>query len=109
MIETIPLQACGLDPWLSGNWGQCIINPVKGLIGAGFFGLLIAIAVYGGLYFAGGGDSTTATVVTLLVATALFPVLPGAYRGIAWTILLVGGAAAIFQSLQKYVLSPATQ
>jgi len=109
MTEAIVLQACGMDPWLAGEFGRCIIDPVRNLIGNGLFGLFIAAAVWGGLYFAGGGNSTTATTVTILLATALFPVLPGQYTGIAWSVLVIGAAAAILQAGQKYVLSPATQ
>jgi hypothetical protein len=108
MIGDIILQACRTDKWLTGDWHSCVFNPVPGLVGEGIFGLLIGGALYIALYFAGDGDATTATVVTILIASLLFPVLPSAYVGIAWSALLVGGAAALLQTLQKYVLSPST-
>lgn len=102
------LQACGVDGWLSGSWGDCIWQPVTGLLGAPVFGLLLGTAIYGSLYIAAGGRATTATVVTILLASVLFPVLPSAYLGIAWTVLFVGAVAALLQAGQKYVLSPST-
>jgi hypothetical protein len=44
----------------------------------------------------------------MLLASALFPLLPGDLRGIAWAVLFVGAAAAILQSAQKYLLNPST-
>jgi len=102
------LNACGTSDWLSGDWGPCLYEPVTTVAGEGFFGLVIGGSVFLSLYFAAGGRATTATVVTMLLAGALFPVLPGQYVGIAWTVLFVGAAAAILQSAQKYILNPST-
>jgi len=102
-------MTCGIDKWLSGTWHSCIFDPVTGLVGEGVFGLVIGSAIWAAMYFGGGGNPTTPTVVVILFATLLFPILPEAYLGIAWTILLVGGVGVAIQGLQKYVLSPATQ
>jgi hypothetical protein len=102
------LQACSSDEWLKGNAGPCLYEPITQIAGEGFFGLMIGGAVFLSLYFAGGGRTTTATVVTILLASAMFPLLPGDFQGIAWAVLFVGGAAAVLQSAQKYLLSPST-
>lgn len=104
----VVLQACGIDGWLSGDWGSCFFGPVTGQVSAGVFGLILGVGIYSSLYFAAGGQSTTATVVTILLASVLLPVLPGAYSGIAWTVLFVGATGAVLQALQKYMLNPAT-
>jgi hypothetical protein len=108
-MRGIILQACGIDKWIAGDWHNCIFSPVVGLVGEGIFGVLIGASLWIALYFAGGGSTTTPTVVTILLATIMFPVLPASYYGIAWSMLLVGAAAAILQSMQKYALSPSTQ
>jgi hypothetical protein len=107
MIRPI-LQFCDMDRWLNGEAHACVFDPAVGLIGEGIFGILIGGGLYLALYFAGGGRATTPTVVTVLLAALLFPVLPGAYVGIAWSMLLVGAAAALLQTFQKYILSPST-
>jgi len=107
-MQHIILQACRMDRWIAGDWHQCVLEPVPGLVSDGIFGLFVAIALYGGLYLAGGGKSTTPTVVTILVASVMFATLPAAYRGLAWSVLLLGGAAALIQAFQKYMLDPTT-
>lgn len=101
-------MTCSIDKWISGDWHFCLFDPVVSLVGEGIFGLLIGAAVYTGLYMAGNGQPTAPTVVTILLATIMFPALPQAYVGIAWSVLVVGAAAAILQVMQKYVLSPGT-
>lgn len=102
-------MTCDTSQWINGDWHSCLFDPVVSLIGEGTFGLLVAAGIWTALYLAGNGSTTTPTVVMILLATITFPVLPAAYSGIAWSILLVGAAAAIMQAMQKYVLSPATQ
>ena len=87
--------SCGVDTWIGGDWHRCLFEPITALVGEATFGVLI-------------GRTTTPTVVTILLATLMFPVLPSGFNGIAWSVLLVGAAASMLQVLQKYVLSPAT-
>jgi hypothetical protein len=108
MIQTVILQACEASRWLAGEWHNCVFEPVPDLVGVPVFGLIVASMLYMTLYVAGSGNLTTPTVVSILLATALFPVIPDQFSGIAWSILLIGGAGASFQILQKYVLDPST-
>ena len=101
-------MTCDINQWIDGVWHQCIFDPMTGLLGEAMFGLIVGTAMWAGLYFGGGGSPTTPTVVTILVATLLFPVLPEAYVGIAWSILIVGAAAIALQTIQKYVFDPST-
>lgn len=102
-------MTCGLDKWIAGDWHYCVFNPVTSIIGDGVFGLVLGAAIWASLYFAGSGRPTTPTAVCIILSTLMFPIIPNQYTGIAWSILLVGAAGVILQSLQKYVLSPATQ
>lgn len=102
-------MTCGIEEWIAGSWHSCIFSPVTSLIGEGLFGLMVGAGIYLAYYLAGGGSAVTPTVVIILLATMLFPLLPAAYVGIAWSILVVGAAATVLQVLQKYMLSPATQ
>jgi len=103
------MQSCAVSEWINGNWHSCLFDPVTSLVGEPTFGLLVGAGLWTAFYLAGNGSMTTPTVVTILLATVMFPVLPSAFSGIAWTILVVGATAALVQLGQKYVLSPATQ
>jgi hypothetical protein len=101
-------QICSVGDWLTGEWHSCMIDPVVGVTGVALFGLLVGSAMWISLYFAGGGDTSTPTAVTILVGSVLFPILPGGMVGIAYGALTIGVSAAFFQVLQKYVLNPTT-
>jgi hypothetical protein len=107
-IGTLLLQACTVNEWLAADVHRCVFTPVTGLIGEGVFGLLVGSVLYLALYIAGNGDMTVPTVVCILVATLAFPILPNQFNPIAWSVLLVGAAAAVLQVLQRYVLDPST-
>jgi len=102
------LQVCKPTGWINGDWQSCLFGPTTSLIGEGVWGLLIGAGLWTALYLAGGGSSTTPTVVTIILASILFPTLPAAYSGIAWSILVVGAVGAAMQALQKYFLSEGT-
>jgi hypothetical protein len=108
MTQTVILQACEASRWLAGEWHSCVFEPVPDLVGLPVFGLVVASMLYMSLYVAGSGNLTTPTVVCILLAGALFPVIPSQFSGIAWSVLLVGAAGATFQVFQKYILDPST-
>jgi hypothetical protein len=105
---TTNFSTCTVNEWIVGDWFRCLFDPTVGLVGAPTMGFLVGVGVWSALYLAGGGRTTTPTVVTILLAATLFPLIPTAFNGIAWTVLLVGASAAVLQTMQKYVLSPAT-
>lgn len=109
MMGRIVLQACGMESWINGDWRSCIFDPVTGLIGDAAFGLLVASGLYFSLYLAGGGDIRTPTVVSILLGGALFTMLPGAYTGLAQSLLVIGIGAVFLQIAQRYILDPSTQ
>lgn len=102
-------MTCGISDWIAGDWHRCLFEPVVSVTGEPMFGLLLGATIYVTLYLAGGGRTSAPTVVTILASTLLFPILPGRFVGIAWAALLVGATAAVFQTMQKYLLNPATQ
>lgn len=109
MTSAPTYSSCSVDQWILGDWFNCLFEPTAGLIGIPTMGFLIGSGLWAALYLAGGGRTTTPTIVLILLATALFPLIPDGFNGLAWSVLLVGATAAILQSMQKYVLSPATQ
>lgn len=102
------MTICTIDKWMAGDWHTCLFQATTDLVGETTFGLLVGAALWTALYLAGGGRSTAPTVVVILLATIMFPVLPNAFVGIAWSVLVVGAVAAVVQIAQKYVLSPGT-
>jgi len=101
-------MACKPSAWINGDWTTCLFGPVSNLVGEGVWGILVGAGLWAALYFAGNGNATTPTVVTILLASVLFPLLPGQFAGIAWSVLVVGAVAAAIQVAQKYVLSEGT-
>jgi len=77
--------------------------------GAGLLAVVMAGVIFGIFYLATGGDMATPTVALILCGVVLVPMLPESYSQMAGYLVLFGLAAAMFQVLQKYVLSPSTQ
>lgn len=77
--------------------------------GASLLAVVMAAVIFGVFYLAGDGDMATPTVALILSGTALVQMLPAAYQQLAIYLVVIGVAAGVWQVLQKYVLSPATQ
>lgn len=77
--------------------------------GGELLAVVMAGVIFGVFYIAGDGDMATPTVALILSGTALVGMLPESYTQIAGYLVVIGLAAAAFQVLQKYVLSPSTQ
>ncbi|RYJ07762.1 hypothetical protein ELS19_19800 [Halogeometricum borinquense] len=97
------LQACGIDGWFAGNWMSCIFQPIVGQISTGLFALLVVGTVLGAFYLASGSIAAPSTALILISGFAV-PLLPGAYRGVAYTVMLLGLAGAILSISKKWVL-----
>jgi len=91
---------------MTGEWHRCMFD--SGVIGAPetVFGLIVGGGLLASFYIAGKGIATP-TVLLILLAGIMIPVLPGAYVGIANAIAVMGVMSAVFLLLQKYVMSPA--
>ena len=90
--------------WVEGKWMTGLFDPLIGQLGQGLFGLLLGGAVFLGFYFAGDGDFASPTVVLMLFAGLLFPLLPGGLQGIAWVVVFIGLTSGIMAVLQKHVI-----
>lgn len=71
-----------------------------GVFGAGpsptLMGLLLSGALLTSLYIAGDGDIVVPAVVTILVGSAMIPVLPAQFVTLAYTVLAIGVTVAVF-------------
>jgi hypothetical protein len=102
-------MTCDISRWIQGDWHFCLFSPVVDLVGEPTFGLIVGAGLWAALYLASGGESSTPTVVVMLLGTIMFPALPAQFTGVAWSILVLGAAAALLQVLQRYLLDPSTQ
>jgi membrane-bound ClpP family serine protease len=88
----------------------CLTDQYASAFGSeGLFGLLVGVCIFMAFYVAGDGDMATPTVALILTGSVLVPTLPGQYAQIGMYVVVIGLAAALWQVMQKYVLSPATQ
>lgn len=72
------------------------------------FGLLLVTLILGLTWYSTGSIGATAGILILL-GGAMMPMLPGSYRSLAWSVLVVGLAAAFLALAQRYVLDPTTK
>jgi hypothetical protein len=72
--------------------------------GESLLGLLGAGLLYAVVYVASGGDTATPTVLLLGVGTVLIGLLPAQYVGIAYALVIVGLAAAVWRVVKVFVL-----
>jgi len=75
----------------------------------GLFAVVLAVLIFGVFYLLSGGNLAVPTVALILSGVALVEMLPSNYAQVAGYLVIIGLAAAMFQVVQKYVLSPATQ
>jgi len=88
----------------------CMTDQYVGAFGGeAMLGVLLGVTIFGTLYIASDGSMATPTVALILIGGGLVGMLPSNYSQIAMYVIYIGLAAALWQVLQKYVLSPATQ
>jgi len=107
-----PLQSVDLGGscYFGGDALACLLDQLVGALGGeGLFGFLLGSLIFGVFYVASDGDIATPTVALVLTGTVLVGMVPAQYQQIAYAVVLVGLGAAVWQVLQKYVLSGVTQ
>lgn len=112
MIEAILLQSVSVgDSCYFGDSAiRCLTDQYVGAFGGeAMLGVLLGITIFGTLYIGSDGSMATPTVALILIGGALIGMLPSNYSEIAMYVVYIGLAAALWQVLQKYVLSSATQ
>ena len=88
--------------------GEIIDCVVDGVFTAGpsgtVIGLLMGAFLVGSLYIAGDGDIVVPAVVSILVGSAMVPLLPAQMVSMAYALVVVGIASAMMVVARRYVL-----
>ena len=100
------MQDISSSCYFSGDALTCLIDQqVAAFGGEALFGLLLGSAIFGAFYIASGGDMATPTVALILTGTVIIGMLPASYQSIAYSVVLIGLAAALWQVFKQYILS----
>lgn len=107
---SVLLQSLGDSCYFGGSALTCLLDQLVAATGGeALFGFLLGTLIFGVFWVASGGDIATPTVALVLSGTVLIGMVPGQFQEIAYAVVLVGLAAAVWQVLQKYVLSGVTR
>jgi len=105
-MTTQPLNESSLSCFAAGtegDLGQCVLD---GVFGAGpapsLMGLLMGGTLLASLYIAGDGTVVVPSVVTILLGSALVPILPAQYVGFAYTVVVLGIAVAAYAAWVRF-------
>ena len=109
-MSAIFLQVIGDSCFFGGSALSCLIQKlVSAFGGEAMFALFLAAFIFVIFYIASEGDLAVPTVALILTGTVTVPMLPAQFARISYAVVLIGLAAAVWQGLQKYVLSGVTQ
>ena len=79
---------------------------VEGAFGAGpapsLMGLLMSGVLLTTLYIAGDGSIAVPAVITILLGSAMIPILPAQFVTLAYTVMIMGTAAAVFSVWTRF-------
>ena len=79
---------------------------VDGVFGAGpapsLMGLLMSGVLLTTLYIAGDGSIIVPSVITILLGSAMIPILPAQFVTLAYTVVVIGITAAIFGAWSRF-------
>ena len=82
---------------VDGDMTACVVD---GIFGAGpapsLMGLLLSGTLLTSLYLAGDGSIVVPAIITILLGSAMIPILPAQFVTLAYTVMVIGTAAAIF-------------
>lgn len=105
-----PLQSLNDSCYFGGSALTCLLDQlVASMGGIALFGFVLGAFIFGVFYVASDGDLATPTVALVLSGTVIIGMLPGQYQSIAYGVVLIGLGVAVWQVLQKYVLSGAAR
>lgn len=90
-----------LDKLLSGDVLDVLINPAVGQVGEGIFAMFIC-GIYILPLYARTRDPTLPAISLALFSGMLVQVLPGGLVNVAWGVLWISGAIAIFGLIQVF-------
>lgn len=107
---TVLLQSVSDSCYFGGDGLACLLNQLTSATGGPeLFGLILGGMIFTGFYIASEGDLATPTVALILTGTVTVSMLPGHYSQIAYGVVVIGLAAAIWQVLKQYVFSGAVR
>ncbi|RDZ39404.1 hypothetical protein C5B91_20125 [Haloferax sp. Atlit-10N] len=94
-----------IDCWFTSDLHTCVFgnNGWGGFIGESTIAMFIVAIVVFPLY-AKTGDFVLPAVMLALIAGIAIPLLPGTVASIAWTVLFISVAAALFVLLFRMVI-----
>lgn len=89
----------------SGDLTSCML---EGIFSAGpspeIMGFLLASMLLVSLYLAGNGSVVAPAVATILFGSILVPLLPGQFRGLSYTVVVIGITVAVFYAYQRFAV-----
>jgi len=87
----------------AGSGTDCVIDA---LFAAGpapeLIGLLLGGTLISSLYIAGDGTVAVPAVVTILLGSVMLPLLPAQYVSMAWVLVFLGTAVAVFAAWTRF-------
>jgi hypothetical protein len=96
--------------YFGGDALSCLLDQLVAAFGGeALLGVLMGGVIFAVFWIASEGDLATPTVALILSGTVTIAMVPANYQRIAGGVVLIGIAAALFQAMQKYVLSGTTQ
>lgn len=105
-----PLVSVADSCYFGGDAMTCLLNQLTAAAGGpALFGLVLGSVLFGAFYIAAEGDLATPTVALVLSSTVLISMLPDSYGQIAYGVVVIGLAAALWQAVKKYVLQRAVR
>ena len=110
MSRTLVLQSFADSGPFGGDALQWLLGTlVSAFGGPALFGLLLGAIIFVVFYVSADGDLATPTVALILTGTVTVSMIPANYQSIAYGVVVIGLAAALWQVLQQYVLSGAVR
>jgi len=104
-----PLQFTNSGPFGGDALTWLLDTLVRSFGGPALFGLLLGAIIFVTFYIASEGDIATPTVALILTGTVTISMVPGNFGRIAYGVVVIGLAAALWQVLQRYVMSGAAR
>lgn len=97
-------QAISNSCYFGGDALSCLLSQMVAAFGGeGLFGLAVGSVIFVAFYVGSGGDLATPTVALVLTGTVLIGMLPESYQAIAYGVVVIGLAAALWQVFKQYV------
>jgi len=100
------MQSISNSCYFGGDALDCLLSQLTAAFGGpALFGLLLGGVIFVTFYIASDGDLATPTVALVLIGTVIIPMVPEQFQQIAYGVVVLGLAGAIWGVLQQYVFS----